>query len=76
MVTKKKKKKNVIAEEACFELHGNVYIVEKINGKEVNRTELDGNLVLNCLVGILEKSLSEDEVRRKFKDEYSIRKSR
>jgi hypothetical protein len=63
-------------EEAFFELDGNVYLVEKRNGKETSRSEIDGAVVLQCLVGILEKAMSDDEVRRVLKNEYAIRKTR
>lgn len=63
-------------EEAFFELEGNVYLVEKRNGKETSRAEIDGTVVLQCLVGILEKAMSDDEVRRVLKNEYAIRKTR
>lgn len=39
-----------------FELEGQVYIVERKNGKKT-RTAFDGKLVLQCLVEILSQSV-------------------
>jgi hypothetical protein len=74
MVKKKKKSKEL--SEVFFEMTGKVYVVEKLNGKEIERTEIDGTTVLNCLIDILEKSIDAETVRRKIKNEYAIRKGR
>lgn len=44
-------------DELLFELDGHVYIVEKADGKVTQRTELDGKLVLECIMTVLKQSL-------------------
>jgi hypothetical protein len=47
------------SDEALLELDGNVFIVEKKNGKEISRQVLDGNVVLKCLMYMLEQSIRQ-----------------
>ncbi len=47
--------------EMFFELEGKTYIVEKENGKIVNKTELDGKLVLECVLRCLKNGLNSLE---------------
>ena len=64
---KAKKTKNsnkLISDEMLFELDGNVYVVEKKNGKEISREILDGETVLKSLIYILELSLSSLSQRK------------
>lgn len=59
---KKKTNKNKTTEtkpedELWFELDGKVFMTEKKNGKVTERSELDGNLVLKCLLTCLTESI-------------------
>ncbi len=53
----KKKTKPELADEILFELDGQVFIVGMKNGKEIERTPLDGNVVLQCLVSTLRNGI-------------------
>lgn len=56
-----KTKKSTPNEEAFLELEGNVYIVEKKNGKITSKEVLDGTTVLKCLLYVLEQSITSME---------------
>lgn len=59
--TAKKTKPIELADEILFELDGQVYIVGKKNGKEIERTPLDGNVVLQCLLNTLSDGIQRLE---------------
>lgn len=52
-IATKKKSKPELADEILFELEGQVFIIGMKNGKEIERTPLDGNVVLQCLISTL-----------------------
>lgn len=54
------------ADECLLELSGNVYVVEKKNGKEVSRGEIDGTVVLQCLMSHLKEGLGLLEKKSKL----------
>lgn len=43
--------------EMLLELDGKVFIVDKKHGKEVSREEIDGKVVLQCLLSTLKESI-------------------
>jgi len=45
--------------ELLFELDGKVFIVEKENGQEVLREEMDGKVVLQCIMKCLKDGLDK-----------------
>lgn len=61
---KKKEKPVELADEILFELDGQVFIVGFKNGKEIERTPLDGNVVLQCLVSTLSNGMDLMEKKK------------
>lgn len=47
--------------EMMFELQGKAYIVETEDGKEVTREELDGKIVLECVLHCLKYGINQLE---------------
>ena len=45
------------ADECLLELVGGIYVVEKNNGKEVSRGEIDPTTILKCLMFHLEQGV-------------------
>ncbi len=56
---KKAAKKKPVKSEVFLELDGKVYIVEKLNGIEIEKNELEGNIVLRCILQCLKDSLKK-----------------
>lgn len=63
---KTKKTKNKETDGCGFELEGKVYVWEIKDGKKTS-TELDGQLVLKCLLHTLEQSLDYLEKKKSKK---------
>ena len=54
---KKKTKSKSKETEMFLELAGNVYIVEKLGDKEIQRDVIEGDVVLQCLLNTLTQAL-------------------
>lgn len=60
MKSKIEKKTKKIKTELLLELDGKVFIIEKKNGKEILREEIDGKTVLRCLLSMIEQAVSRE----------------
>lgn len=48
--------------EMSLELQGKIFLIEKnVNGEEISRSELDGEVMLQALVGVLVDSMVEQK---------------
>ena len=64
----KKSNKKSKKSELLFSLEGKVFLIEKVDGKEVSKEEIDGETVLHSLDYTLRKSLEL------LKDKENVRK--
>jgi hypothetical protein len=60
---KRKPKKTEAEPQVSLELVGKVNIVERIPGKRIKRTSLDGEIVLHCVLDVLRRGLEAEEKR-------------
>jgi len=58
------KTKNTKKEEMFLELTGDINIVTRKNGKITNREKIDGKLVLEMILVILEQELDKRDAQR------------